>query len=153
VPPSKGVGPARSLEPVAPNDQLSKYFREVVVAVTPFARDPDWDEIGLLPLRAALHPRWAELIESIDRDPLMRRFFEDFTLSSGTGADAGWDAEAIACELVTKPWQRIELGDRDRTAQSLAEAANQVLDDARDLASGRTVKRARAHHVRRTADV
>jgi hypothetical protein len=126
-------------KPVTRNEPLVDCFVDIVSAITPVANVPDWDGMLSLPGWGQLHPRWGELVTLIDADDHLGRFFREYMNSEGTGADAGWDADALASELVTKPWQRIELQGVGRTTDNLALAARGVVDDVRHLAVGRTI--------------
>lgn len=109
--------------------------------MTPYWQEPNWDELWhFLPHEAASHRRWSELVGLIVADPAFDRFYDAFMLSSGTGSDAGRDAQDIAWDLISRPWQRLELQGARRTAEALRFAAVSVLDDVRRLASGHTVQ-------------
>lgn len=124
----------------AVNPRLIESFCAVVEAVTPYQHTPGWTELWqLLPSHAVRHPRWPELVELIADDPSFHRFYNEFMLSSGTGSGPGRNAHDVALDLVSRPWQRLELQGEERTLHNLRTTAIGLIDDSRRLASGQTV--------------
>lgn len=135
----KGQDGGPTAKAVAPNKRLADCFAEIAAAVTPADRVLDWDWLEVLPRLAETHHRWSELLTLIEEDEHLRHFFSKYMVSTGTGADAGWDAGDLAQELIAKPWDRVELQGGRPTAASLEAAATSVIDDARRLAAGHVI--------------
>lgn len=134
----KGSGRSGRLAPEPVDERLVAAFVEIVEAVTPYRLFTDWTPLWhLLPHAAAAHPAGAN---SSPPTGCSSASTWSSLLSSGTGSEAGRDAQDIADDLVSRPWQRLELAGWERTLENLRKAAVEVIDDACALAAGRTVQ-------------